>query len=75
MSEKRTEACGRCAMSTIVDVAAEGQDDETRARSDPFAGSRIEVDEDEVRRASPGAWLAGLKRRLDRFGSQLTYGR
>ncbi|WP_276271169.1 hypothetical protein [Haloarcula litorea] len=65
---KDTESCGRCSMSTVVDAAGEGTDD-------PFAGDRIEVDEREARAVSPGAWLAGVKRRIDEVATRLTYGR
>ncbi len=61
-------------MTTVVDVASSGEDDERRDR-DPFSGERIEVDETEFRRVSPGVWLAGAKRRLDATVQRLTYGR
>ncbi len=42
---------------------------------DPFAGDRIEVSEDEARLVSPGAWLSGVKDRLDAAASRFVYGR
>jgi len=72
MGGKKTEACGRCAMSSVVSVASAEGDDEER---DPFAGSRIEVDEEQLRTVSPGAWLGRVKRRLDDYATRLTYGR
>jgi hypothetical protein len=74
MGGKETEACGRCAMSSVVDVSrnADG-DDEPRSR-DPFGETRIEVDERQLRAVSPGAWLGGIKRRLDEFATRITYG-
>jgi hypothetical protein len=61
-------------MSSVVDVSqsADG-DDEPRSR-DPFGGTRIEVDERQLRAVSPGAWLGGIKRRLDEFATRITYG-
>ena len=59
------EACGRCSMSTAVDVANAGRDEDGRTARDPYAGDRIEVDEDELRLVSPGVWLSKLSSRLD----------
>ena len=76
MGGKETEACGRCAMSSVVDVSRSGDDDESRIRSrDPFGEARIEVDERQLRAVSPGAWLGGVKNRLDEFATRITYGR
>jgi len=65
---KETETCGRCGMSTVVDAA------DTDA-PDAFGEERIEVSDAEARAVSPGAWLAGVKRRLDDIAARLTYGR
>jgi len=73
MGGKDTEACGRCAMSSVVGVTAESDDDE-RER-DPFAGARIEVDERQLKAVSPAAWLGRVKRRIDEYATRLTYGR
>jgi hypothetical protein len=74
MGGKKTEACGRCAMSSVVDVSQNGDgEEETRSR-DPFGEKRIEVDERQLRAVSPGAWLGGVKRRLDEFATRITYG-
>jgi hypothetical protein len=54
-------------MSTVVeatDVDGDG----------PFDGERIEVDDDALRRISPGAWLGGLASRLDRAATSFIYG-
>jgi hypothetical protein len=75
MDGDEREACGRCAMSSVVDTAMEGTDETERATRDPFAGDRIEVDEDDLRKVSPSAWLAGVKRRIDDVATRLTYGR
>jgi hypothetical protein len=75
MGGKKTEACGRCAMSSVVDVSQNGDGEESQSRSrDPFGEKRIEVDERQLRAVSPGAWLGGVKRRLDEFATRITYG-
>jgi hypothetical protein len=68
------ETCGRCAMTSVTDVAAEGKSDDEQATDDPFAGARIELSEGELRQVSPSAWLAGAKNRLDGAVQRLTYG-
>ena len=65
---KETETCGRCSMTTVVEVS---DGDEASA----FGEDRIEVADDDARRVSPAAWLGGLKRRLDDVATRLTYGR
>ena len=69
MSGDKTEACGRCSMTTVVDAAVE------EAEHDPFGEERIEVDESEFRRVSPAVWLSGIGRRLNEAVRRLTYGR
>ncbi|QCC59793.1 hypothetical protein NP511_15485 [Natrinema thermotolerans] len=71
MGSKRTEACGRCSMSTVVDVASSDEDD---AR-DPFGEDAIEVDDETLRRVSPGAWIGRVTDRIDDLGHRLIYGR
>jgi hypothetical protein len=56
-------------MTTVVDATADEE------RSDPLGGDRIEVSDRDARLASPGAWLAGLKHRIDDVATRLTYGR
>ena len=73
MGGKRTESCGRCAMSSVVDASRSG--DDADADADPFGRARIELADAELRVASPGAWLAGLRERLDAAATRLTYGR
>jgi hypothetical protein len=68
MSEKETEACGRCSMSTVVDAAVEED-------HDPFGDERIEVDGDEFRRISPAVWLSSVGGRLNEAVRKITYGR
>ncbi len=71
MSEKRSEACGRCSMSTVVDAA--GNTD--RTDRDPFGDKRIEVEENELRRVAPAAWMQRLTTRLDEAAQRYIYGR
>jgi len=69
-TDGRTEACGRCAMSTVVDAVDDGERDR-----DPFGDARIEVDEAAVRRVSPAGVLADAKDWLNDVVHRLTYGR
>lgn len=71
MSDKRSEACGRCSMSTVVDTV----DDETTPDRDPFGDERIEVAEDELRRVAPAAWMQRVTTRLNSAAQRLIYGR
>ncbi|UIP00108.1 hypothetical protein Hbl1158_01670 [Halobaculum sp. CBA1158] len=64
------ETCGRCSMTTVVDATEDGEADRDR-----FGDDRIEVDDDQLKRASPGAWLGGVVDRLDGVADRLTYGR
>ncbi|PHQ39862.1 hypothetical protein DJ69_04030 [Halorubrum persicum] len=73
--EIRTEACGRCSMSTVVGAVSEDQSSDERAERDPFAGERIEVDETSIRRVSPAGFLSDLKDRIDALGRRITYRR
>lgn len=71
MSDKQAESCGRCAMSTVVDTATNGEESDR----DPFGSERIEVEESELRRITPGAWMSRVTAKLDRIVQKLTYGR
>lgn len=75
MTGKEREFCGRCAMSSVVSTAAEGEDAEDGEARDPFGTDRIELDADELRLVSPSAWLGGVVRRIDEVATRLTYGR
>ena len=70
MSQNRSEACGRCSMSTVVETVAEAETDR-----DPVGDERIEVEAAALRRVSPAAWMGRLTSRLDRVVRRLTYGR
>lgn len=65
------EACGRCSMSTVVDATE--TDDE--AGRDPFGDERIELDDADLRRASPSAWLGSVVSKLDDVATSITYGK
>lgn len=71
MGGKETEACGRCAMSSVVDTTmADGE-----GGRDPFGDERIELSDAELRAASaPAVWAGKVKRRLDEIATRLTYG-
>lgn len=66
-------------MSTVVDVASYGDEDDDgadgEANRDPFGEAAIEIDDDELRRISPGAWAGRLSERLDDLGERLIHGR
>ncbi|MFB6152056.1 MAG: hypothetical protein ABEJ40_09655 [Haloarculaceae archaeon] len=50
--------------------------DEGSADRDPFEGERIEVPEDEMRKAAAPLVVAGrVKRKLDEFATRVAYGR
>ncbi|NHN60620.1 hypothetical protein [Halorussus rarus] len=75
MDDQRTEACGRCSMTSVVSMATDDEDREPVGRN-PFDGERIEVDESELRAVSRHVvWLGRLKHRLDEAATRLTYGR
>lgn len=69
--QDKVEACGRCAMSTVVGLT----DEEGRARN-PFSGDRIELPESELRTVSKHVvFLGDVKDRLNRWATRITYGR
>ena len=71
MTGKQSEACGRCSMTSVVDVTDGGD-----GGRDPFGDERIEVAEEEMRVAAAPAVVAGrVKRKLDDVATRLTYGR
>jgi hypothetical protein len=75
MGGKQTEACGRCGISSVVDVTASDTDEDGRQRRDLFGDARIEVDDDAVRTVSPAAWFEGVVSKLDEVATRLTYDR
>lgn len=58
-------------MSTVVDTVA----DDEAAERDPFGDERIEVEEAELQRVSPDAWISRFTTRLNEIARRLTYGR
>lgn len=71
--DRTREACGRCSMSTTVDVANAGRDDDHVDR-DPLGEARIEVDERELRIVSPGAWFSSVTDRIASRVDRMTWG-
>ncbi|MFP4625813.1 MAG: hypothetical protein ACOCQ3_02215 [Natronomonas sp.] len=67
------EACGRCSVSTVIEVANEG-DRESGARN-PFDGERIELEESQMRSVVKHEVLfSRISRRLDEFATKIIYG-
>lgn len=63
----RVEACGRCAMTSVVGL--------TGGDRDPFEGPRIELSDAELRAVSRHVvFLGRLKDRLNRWMTERTYG-
>lgn len=76
MGGKRTEACGRCSVTTVLDAseAAENPDAEGGGEN-PFDGERIELDERELTSVVRHEVAVGkLTRTLDAIATRLTYG-
>lgn len=70
MGGKIREACGRCGLSSVVDMS----DDEGGDR-DPYGGPRIEVDESELKTVMlPVVLLGRVKHRMNEIATRLTYG-
>lgn len=65
---KRTEACGRCGLSTVVETTDDGD-------SNPFDDDCIEVSKEDARRISPGARISGITERLNDLAMSMTYRR
>ncbi|RRJ30987.1 hypothetical protein [Halocatena pleomorpha] len=71
MDSSRTESCGRCAMTSVVEMTDRAED----GGSSPFEGDRIELDADRLRVASFPMVLAGkAKRRVDELGHTIIHG-
>lgn len=70
MADTEREACGRCSMSSVVDMA-----EEDGGGRDPFEGDRIEVEESALRTVMfPAVVLGRVKHRLNEVATRLTYG-
>jgi hypothetical protein len=69
---KDTEACGRCSMTVVVD-AVDGESGEQER--DPFGEQRIEVDQQEMERVSPAAWMGRVSSRVNAAVSRFVWGR
>lgn len=84
---KRTESCGRCAMTSVVSIAESRKEDPESDRSSeepshpfhsrekPFDGAHIEVEEETLRLVSLHSVVAGrIKRRLNDWATRIIYG-
>ena len=70
MGGKIREACGRCSMTSVVDMTGDGE-----SGRNPFDGDRIEVSEADLRKVMfPAVWLGRAKHRLNEYATRLTYG-
>ncbi len=74
MGGKIREACGRCSLSSVVDMTDEDDDGDGSSRN-PFGDARIEVPEAEMRKVMfPAVVLSRVKRRVNEVATRLTYG-
>jgi len=69
---KDTEACGRCSMSVVVDAVDENEGEQPH---DPFGDDCIEVDQRDIERVSPEAWMGRLSTRVNEAVSRYVWGR
>jgi hypothetical protein len=68
MNEKKTEACGRCSITSVVDA--------TGSERDVLGEERIEIEEREMRRLSAHHVAASrAKEWFNSLGERLIYGR
>jgi hypothetical protein len=68
---KIREACGRCSMTSVVDMTEDGDG----GGANPFDRARIEVSESAMQKASfPAVWLGRVKHRVNEVATRLTYG-
>lgn len=77
MGGKRTEACGRCSVSTVLDATEsdDGDGPGEPTAENPFDGERIELEEDQLQRVVRHEVLARrVKDRLDDLATRLVYG-
>ncbi|WP_266079352.1 hypothetical protein [Haladaptatus caseinilyticus] len=69
MGGKRTEACGRCGLSSVIDATSDGEP------RDVYGEDRIEVSESEMRAVSRHTEFFGkAKNKLNAFAERVTYG-
>lgn len=67
MDDDTAEACGRCGLTSVVDM---------NEAHDPYGEARIEVEERDLRRVSAHQIAADrVKSRLDGLANRLIYGR
>lgn len=69
--KEKAEACGRCAMTSVVDVTSQDG-----SPSNPFGGDHIEIPEDKMKVVSRHVVALGsIKDRLNEWATAFTYGR
>ena len=61
-------------MSTVVDVVSSDDEGEETDR-DPFGDDAIEIDDETLRRMSPGAWASRITTRIDTVANRFIFGR
>lgn len=76
MDSNESEACGRCAMTSVVEgIQSEKDGDDERTERDPFARAHIEINAGELRIASAPAVIAGrVKQELNELATRFVYG-
>ena len=75
MGGKKTESCGRCSVTTVLDATEQEGESNSAGGKNPFDGERIEVDESTMRKTVPHEFaVSRVKDRLDGVVSQLTWG-
>lgn len=75
MGGKRTEACGRCSVTTVIDAKEAGDEESEGGGRNPFDGERIELEEREVTSVVRHEVAMGkLRQKLDDLATRLIYG-
>lgn len=76
MDSNESEACGRCAMTSVVEgTQSEKEGDDERIEHNPFDRAHIEIDAGELRIASAPAVIASrVKQELNELATRFVYG-
>lgn len=75
MGNKKTESCGRCSVTTVLDSAEATRTDDEAGGTNPFDGERIEIEESTIRSVvRHEVAVRRLKDRLDSVVTRLTWG-
>lgn len=78
MDTNGSEACGRCGVSSVVEMTTEetDSDGEDGSDHDPYGDEHITVSESELRVvAAPAAVLSRVRRMLDAVAVRVIHGR